>query len=310
VLASASHVKICGLSFENLADKGNNGSTGLAIFKSSEGEDVHILSNQFRNLRLLSGSGPVQMNFTRGLEIRDNLFDTVVFGSGMRLYKNSDIQVADNRMFRLGRTGVMLIDQSGGTVSGNYISNATGIHGNGLSAYINNKDLVIRGNVIVGAVRPVTLGEAKGDFVNNLVFQGNLLLGTPDSDGGLTSWGDAHGLKLEGNVVNGGAAAIILSASDQNVVLSGNRLGAAIRVKPMLRGGPAPAGSAALSLPQADTGYVELPLPGAADSPAALQKGLLRAARSAPAAWVEALSRTIEMGASPFTPKGCAPTTR
>jgi hypothetical protein len=221
-LNGRSFVQVRNLDFENMADSARKGPmSGIAVLKTGAGSDVVIAGNRFRNFRMPQGNGPIIVNSTGNLTIADNDIENVVFGSGMRLNKDSNVVVHGNRISRIGRTGVMLIGMDGARVEGNVIGDAVGIHGNGLSAYLANRAVRVVGNTITATTRPITYEGAAGSE-NDLEFTGNLLVGTPDSDSALTSWGLNKRVTIDGNVLLGGKQGLSVSNGDLTTVVTRN----------------------------------------------------------------------------------------
>ncbi|RAK66537.1 right-handed parallel beta-helix repeat-containing protein [Phenylobacterium kunshanense] len=224
-LGRTSHVAIRGLRFENMSDGGRLAPGGVAIFADTgASSDIAIRDNTFRNFVMPRGQGPIILRGVNGLRIVGNTFDTIMLGSGMRL-TGSDILIEGNRMRRLGRTGIMLIGTSGVTVQGNHIDDIRGVHGNGLSVYLDNRNVRIVGNTVVNAKQPATFhgDRGKGAHQNNILFANNLFIATPDALGSLISWGAyTRGVTIRNNVILGGRTGLRLSSSDTGVTIANN----------------------------------------------------------------------------------------
>ena len=221
-LSGHSYVKVSRLAFENMADVAAGAFSGVAIVKSSAGSDIVVEDNRFKNLRLQRGTGPLALNFITRLAIRNNDIHSIVFGSGMRLYKNTDVEIAGNTISRIGRTGIMLINSERVIVARNTITHARGIHGNALTAYQDNRNVRFVDNFIAEALRPVTIGHASAGLDNALTFERNVIVGTFDSLGAITSWGNARGVTITDNLLLGGKAGLDLAASDTGIAAFGN----------------------------------------------------------------------------------------
>lgn len=221
-ITSQSHITIAGLDFENMADEPSNPFAGVAIFKSANGSDVTIAQNRFRNFRLSRGNGPVAVNFVRRLTIRDNSFQALAFGSAIRLGRDEDVEISGNVISQIGRTGIMLINTRNAVVRRNTITKAHGIHGNGISTYIDNHNVRVVANTVVDTLRPLTVGHASTGFDNALVFERNLFVAPDGSIAAIMSWGKAQGMALRENVIVGAKAGLSLTSSDTSVFITGN----------------------------------------------------------------------------------------
>lgn len=220
----SSHVVFRELGFENMSDGGKLPPAGVAIFASKGSADITIENNHFRNFVMVRGQGPIIQRGVEGLKILKNRIDTIVLGSGMRL-SGSDIMVEDNDIRRLGRTGVMLIGTRNVTVRGNVIADIRGVHGNGVSAYLDNQNIRFVGNTILDAKQPATFHgagkKATGD--NDILFANNLFIATPDALGSLISWGGkTRGVTIRNNVLLGGRTGLRLDAADTGVTIVDN----------------------------------------------------------------------------------------
>jgi hypothetical protein len=161
-----------------------------------------------------------------GLTISGNKIRSVHLGSGMRLSRSSNVRVTENSIIGVNRTGIMLMDVKGALVDRNVISDAKGVHGNGMSVYLGNQDVRVVANTITDATRPMTFhGDGPGVAVNNITIANNLFVGTPTSSSALMSWGkDTRGVTIRDNVLLGGKFGLRLSEEDSDVVVERNIL--------------------------------------------------------------------------------------
>ncbi|ODT87853.1 right-handed parallel beta-helix repeat-containing protein [Phenylobacterium sp. SCN 70-31] len=221
----ASHIVIRDLAFENMSDAGRLAPSGVAIFTAKgASSDITIQNNVFRNFVMTRGQGPVIQREVTGLSIVSNTFDTIVLGSGMRL-TGTDIRISDNDFRRLGRTGIMLIGTSKVTVEGNRMDDIRGVHGNGISVYLDNRDIRIIRNTILNAKQPATFHGDRGERSepNSILFANNLFIATPDALGALISWGaKTRGVTIRNNVLLGGRSGLRLNGGDSDVVITDN----------------------------------------------------------------------------------------
>jgi hypothetical protein len=219
-----SHVVVKNLDFENMADDGQNLRTGIAVANSTgTPTDLQIVGNRFRNFRMLKGQGPIILHGVDDVLIADNDIETVALGSAMRITKCSRIVIHGNHIRRIGRTGVMLMNDTTAEVAENTVSESRGVHGNGLSVYLDNKDIRVVANTIVDSIRPVTYRGNRDDQPNNILFAHNLFVGSDDSDAAVTSWGaNTHGVIIENNVLMGGKVGARLSTADLSVTVRNN----------------------------------------------------------------------------------------
>jgi hypothetical protein len=226
-IRGASHLVFRNLAFENMADDGKLAPFGVAIFADNAGSsDILIENNLFRRFSNPAGQGPLILRAVSHLRIAHNRIDTVNLGSGMRLSGPADdVVVEDNDIRRLGRTGIMLMGLTNVTVQRNVITDLLGVHGNGLSAYLDNHNVRFLANTVTKAKQPATFhgaGQQAGRDTN-IVFANNLFIATPDALGSLISWGDwTRGVTIHNNVLLGGKMGLRMNAKDSGVILSDN----------------------------------------------------------------------------------------
>jgi len=225
IKGGASNVSVRDLGFENMADAGQSAPAGVAVFTDKGGSSgVAIENNRFRSFVMLRGQGPIIQRDVTGLRVVGNRIDTVVSGSGMRL-SGAKVLVEANDIRRIGRTGVMLMSTTDGVVRRNTITDVRGIHGNALSAYLDNSNVRFLANTVTAASQPATF-HGSGDKAtrdNNIVFANNLFVATPDALGSLISWGGStRGVDIRNNVLLGGKTGLRLNAGDTNVSITNN----------------------------------------------------------------------------------------
>jgi len=226
----ASHIVVRDLGFENMNDGGKTAPFGVGVFADAGNKDgvsdLLVENNVFRNFVMPEGQGPVIARGVNDLRIVGNRMDTIVLGSGIRLGgPSTNTLIANNDIHRLGRTAIAVLNMTDVTIRGNRISDVRGVHGNGISPYLDNHNVKVVGNTILNANMPATFEGAgdKGTGDNNLLFANNLFVATPDALGALISWGDkVRGVVIRNNVLVGGKAGLRLNSDDKNVVIADN----------------------------------------------------------------------------------------
>lgn len=226
-IAGSRHVVIRDLGFENMADDGVSIRTGVAIMAlRDEGGDIRIEDNVFRNFVMQMGQGPITLKHMSDVVIADNRIDTVALGSGMRLSgPASGYRIENNEIRRIGRTGIMLMRIEDALVTRNRISDVKGVHGNGVSAYMDNKNVRFIANTIIDSKQPATF-NGMGDrrpTAQDIVFANNLMIASDDALGALISWGNqSTDVTILNNVLIGGGVGLRLSAKDSGLVIADN----------------------------------------------------------------------------------------
>jgi hypothetical protein len=200
------------------------GGSALGVNRVSnilfDGNDVHDLHNW-------TGGGAVQGEAVTGLSITNNSFRDLPHGSGVRIGTTTDSRIVGNTFDKVGRTGIMVINSRRILVDHNSLRHLYGSHGNGMSVYLANQDVVVSNNLVSDSTRAVTFhGPNRPDAPpNNIVFRANLF--KSDGPGGvaLQSWGgNTNGVTVERNIllVDNSVHAMRLSGRDRNVVVRQN----------------------------------------------------------------------------------------
>jgi hypothetical protein len=128
----------------------------------------------------------------------------------------------------IGRTGIAVLGASDSVISGNIMSNMAGVHGNGLSLYLNNRRIRVANNRIIASVRPMTLqGDlsttAPGD--HDLIIEQNIFFGSETAIAALTSWGsNVRGITVRNNVLVAPSTGVMTHPTDSGVSITRNYL--------------------------------------------------------------------------------------
>lgn len=230
-LKKSSHVAIRNLTFRNMTDGGTL-FDGIAILSNTSGNrSIEISGNRFLDMDHPRGQGPVTLRRASDLVISNNDIARIVGGSGIRLSgPGQNVVVHNNRIRRVGRTAILLMDLDDATIEGNFITDVRGVHGNGLSAYLDNHRVRFIHNTVLNAKQPATFrGRVNSDQVNDIEFIENLLVATPDALGSLIAWGGTtRGAVIERNVLLGGRFGLRIPVKNRNVSIVGN-----VGVKPV-----------------------------------------------------------------------------
>jgi len=225
-IKGGAHLTFRNLTFENFADGGAGAPAGVAIF-SDKAQTTNILieKNQFRNFSSPAGQGPLILRGVTDLRVAGNKFDTIALGSAMRLAGSTHVVVEDNEIRRIGRTGIMLMGVEDALVKHNRITDVKGVHGNGVSAYLDNHNIRFLANTITDAKQPATFQGAadKATADNNILFANNLFVATPSAIGSLISFAKlTRGVTIRNNVIIGGKLGLRLDGRDTAVTIADN----------------------------------------------------------------------------------------
>lgn len=231
-LAAVSHVAIEGFDIQGFTGGDKDWGSGSALLSNGAPvRDVTFRDNEVHDLTSWAGSGAVQVSNISGLSVADNRFFRLWRGAGVMLGgKSSDIQIVRNSFDQIGRTGILVIGARRVWIDRNRLTALWAHHGNGVSVYLNNQDVLVSNNLIRETPRGITFqgpDMANGE-PNRIVFRRNLVLATREESFALQSWGgDTQGVTIEGNVllVKDGGYALGLTGVDRAVVVRRNLVG-------------------------------------------------------------------------------------
>jgi hypothetical protein len=225
-LAKQSHIRIEGLWFRNLAGARGRLREGIGVGAFQNGSrDIEVAGNRFGPAAIESGQGIVQIFGTEDFRLIANRIEDVAFGSGLRTASvNRRLTVEGNVVRRIGRTAITMFAVDGAVVRGNMLLDIRGIHGNGITAYLANRDILIEGNCVVGSSRPLTFhGNKTPEVVNGITIRGNILVSQPGGQAAINSWGaSTNGVVIEGNILAAPRTGLLMNQSDSNVRVTGN----------------------------------------------------------------------------------------
>lgn len=226
-LRGKSNITVHGFQF--VRGTGSRGATregvGIANYGSAV-SNIRIENNNFSGYSMQNGYGMVMLNNVANLVVRNNRLTNLEGASGFRFGAAvSNLSVENNVMQKLGRTGIFLGGVKVARVSGNVLSQLSGVHGNGMSYYEANSDITVSGNCVFDTVRPLTFyGGGSGGDVNNLRFTGNIFVTSDDGRSAVYSWGAyTRQVVLDNNVALGTRAGFILHSTDLGVSATRNR---------------------------------------------------------------------------------------
>jgi hypothetical protein len=152
----------------------------------------------------------------------------------MRMGANtSRISVIGNRIDRVGRTGIAFLGASDSRIADNVITNLRGVHGNGISLYLNNRGVSVINNRVLETDRPMTFrGDAKtappGD--HDFTIERNIFIATSTAQAALTSWGaNTRGVIIRNNVLVAPRGGLLTNPGDSGIIATNNYLSGIIQ---------------------------------------------------------------------------------
>lgn len=227
---------IRGFSIANFAAKPGDFASGTVILSNSSVDRLTVQDNAFRSIvNLANGMGAVHLVGGSNLAVRRNSFALMPATSAIVLDKvTGPALVQCNRIADIGRTGVRLNNAVAVQVLGNDIRRLNGVHGNGISAYNDVRDILIAGNVVVETLRPLTVhGTSSPVFSHGtpgVRVRNNIFVSTSADAAAVTSYGKTPQFELSGNFLSGPRFAMRLNGSEQGFSASGNTLVGGVNV--------------------------------------------------------------------------------
>lgn len=229
-LNGRSNVTIAGFVFRHQTAANDGRTEGAAITRAGQpGTGLVIDSNRFEDSSLWDGKGVITLSGIDNAIISNNRISRIERGSGLRVGLNtSRIAVTDNSIDRVGRTGIAFLGANDSRISGNVITNLRGVHGNGISLYLNNRHIAVADNRILETDRPMTFrGDARtappGDHY--FTIERNVFIATDTAQAALTSWGaNTRGVTIRNNVLVAPRGGLLTNVGDTGVSITGNYL--------------------------------------------------------------------------------------
>ncbi len=217
-LARANHMVVRGFSFTSF-------NAHPIIQRSSNIGNV-IRDNSFQSIAQTTAISAVAV---RDFTIFRNDFSNLVWSAGVKVHGTlGPVMIRCNRMSDITKTAITLTDVGNATVKANSITGIRGNHGNGISAYLDSRNVVIDGNVVKDAARPFTThGTSKPVHASgtpSVHVTNNIFLSTSAGGGGLISYGSTPDFVVTGNFLSGPRFGMKLTGRETGFVATGNRV--------------------------------------------------------------------------------------
>jgi hypothetical protein len=150
---------------------GDSHREGCAIHNSQLGSsNIIIKNNEVTKLRSMDGYGSIDLEDVDGLLVENNAMYENQKKRGVFVRSSSNVLVKNNYVRKVGSTGISFYTVTNGQVIGNTVLNNTGTHGNGMSFYLNNKNITIANNNVMNSNFACTLKQSDGFLVKNNIF--------------------------------------------------------------------------------------------------------------------------------------------
>jgi hypothetical protein len=230
-LSDASYVTIEGFDMVNFSKLPSDyGAHALKL-----NQKVNNLTFRNNTIQSFAGSNVFELNNSPYTRVVNNTMSYVLRGRTILTGSKSNfgpIEIGCNTIRYTGGTSVAAFNGHSVYVKNNLIEHSLGVHGNGLSVYLDNRNIFIEGNVIRHTPRPFTMHGDK----NNPVFTTgepsialrNNFIASDINDGpnaAVRSWGaNLKNVLIENNYIWSLYAPLALTAKDKNVTVKNNIL--------------------------------------------------------------------------------------
>jgi hypothetical protein len=227
-ISDRSHVTVSDIVFRHYTAAVKASAQGAPIVRNGRtGTGIIIIGNRFEDSSLQDGKGVITLSNVDNVRIISNVIARIERGSGIRAgNKTRMISITGNSIDTVGRTGVAFLNTSDSSISDNIITNLRGIHGNGISLYLNNRRIKVFNNRVLTTDRPMTFhGDSEtptpGD--HDFVIERNIFTATSTAQAALTSWGRAtRNVTIRNNVAIAPKAGMLMNDTDVGVAITRN----------------------------------------------------------------------------------------
>ncbi len=164
-LQSVQHVLLRGLKIER-----QGGSKAFGVYVEGS-KDVHVEQCEISQVR---GSAGYRAEKCEDISVVDSYVHHLpghCFGVFMRNSKNC--RVIRTKIHKPTSTALDFYTVTGGTVSQCEVSGFTGMHANGLTFYLGNRDILIERNYVHSGNVPLTIKQSANVVIRNNIFDGN-----------------------------------------------------------------------------------------------------------------------------------------
>ncbi|MEX0745531.1 MAG: right-handed parallel beta-helix repeat-containing protein [Phycisphaeraceae bacterium] len=134
---------------------------------------VTIRDNEITGIRAAGYSNAVYVYRVDDFVAEDNhLFDNPKM-RGIALHTGDRPVFRNNRLVRVGRTPLIFYMARDGQIVNNYVAHCRGTHSNGISVYVDSRDILVANNYIYDSNIPFTCNDTTNLTVRNNVFDGS-----------------------------------------------------------------------------------------------------------------------------------------
>ncbi|KAB2850905.1 MAG: right-handed parallel beta-helix repeat-containing protein [Hyphomicrobiaceae bacterium] len=230
-LTGRSHIVIEGFHVEGFA--GRPDSAVEAVVNIGAGaKQIVVRDCSFESNALVRNvEAVIRIDGADGIRVERNRLRNNPKSSGIVAGRSRDIAILGNLVERAGLNGIRLIAVENALVANNRVHELRGVHGNGMSFYLENRNVAVIGNRVSAAHPAMTMHGGRDGKLPRL----DLLFYANTFEGPSFSWGTLNGIHILSNVFrNDGQAkaALNLEPSDRAIILSDNVIEGLVMTNP------------------------------------------------------------------------------
>ena len=181
---------------------------GVQITTGSQvAHNVLITRNTFQHSSMYTGDAVLQIGLVEHSAIIDNRFEDLDRASGIKTRSKpvKDLTISGNSFSRLGQTAILVMGSENVKITRNTMDQINGVHGNGISLYLDNHDIEVSGNRVTNSYRPFTFHGEKGQAQPYYITKvcGNVFSSNDPGGAALVSFGDLQDVTITNNILIG-----------------------------------------------------------------------------------------------------------
>lgn len=197
-----------------------NYGSGIMNLKKNAA-NLEIRNNEISELKSVTGVGSIILHHVTNALVENNIISDNQKNFGVIIAHSTDVIIKRNIIRRIGRSGMFLLDNNNVQVIENKLTEIKGNHGNGISIYLKNKDILVASNIITKTPSAFTFhGTGNPLEADNLLLFNNVFLGR------VNSWGRKYSsVKIFNNLFfapNERGKALQIPASEDSVIIENN----------------------------------------------------------------------------------------
>jgi hypothetical protein len=182
--------------------------------KAWEGTTGIVVKNcEIEKYRSDTVSTAVEFYTTDDSVFENNYFSYNARMGGIFVDGGHRVKYVENTLTKVGHQPLIFWRCTDCEMRDNYVYESTGVHSNGLSVYIDCKNILIIGNTVLDSNYALTLSELEDITIANNIFVGTLPIAVWNSGGRL-----ARNITIDHNILLGGKNGNIISLSPSSSV--------------------------------------------------------------------------------------------